>query len=238
MSRWQGSSQSDTVRPRLVWVGTTVALVGAGVVGVGVAMASWAWAAPGLVVLVAGALLAAAAGVMYDVRTSRTTEDEVHDVRTGNVHEGVEPGQMLEQPAARKGAMDTGDQVERRLHDTHESPRRDRGPAAAAVLAVVAVVLFCSQLGLVSQDVTGRINAFRITAAVIVLGLAAVSLALARRPGLATIATLVVGVALIANGVLADHHNEALALMEVLCGTVTILASVAVLGSRRGARTR
>lgn len=79
--------RTHTVRPRWTWIALLVLVLGLLLVGWGIIAESWAWAGAGLVMLVAGGVLALYGGFFYDVRGSASASAQLHDVVEGNEHE-------------------------------------------------------------------------------------------------------------------------------------------------------
>lgn len=224
------------VRPRLVWGGLALALTGIVLTGVGVALASWTWSVAGLLVLGGGTVASLVGGVLRDVHATSAADTELDELRSGRGHTGVEAGAMVDDPAVRHDALETTREVDRAVVGSHPRPPRNPAPAVGGILAVLVVVLFAAMVGLVPQDVVGRGNSLRITGVLIVLGWGAIALLRSPTPRPAAGVTLAAGVALVANGLLAEHHEPRLVGVEVACGLLVVVASALVLGSRRRPR--
>jgi predicted membrane channel-forming protein YqfA (hemolysin III family) len=84
----QSHDQSDThtVRPRWTWIALVVMVAGLVLIAIGIAVQSWAWAIPGVVVLVLGGVAALYGGFFYDVQGSASS-GQLTDVIEGNEHE-------------------------------------------------------------------------------------------------------------------------------------------------------
>jgi hypothetical protein len=98
--------KTHTVRPRWTWIALVVMLAGLIVVGIGVVVESWAWAVPGLVVLVVGGAAALYGGFFYDVRGGSSLATQMHGVKEGNELEFPGAGTMRSEPEVK--------------HDVHE----------------------------------------------------------------------------------------------------------------------
>jgi drug/metabolite transporter (DMT)-like permease len=83
------------VRPRWVWGGLIVALLGVCLLGWGIAVPSWTESVAGAVVLLVGGAASVGGGVLYDARTHLAVGEEMRQLRDGDVHEGIRPGDML-----------------------------------------------------------------------------------------------------------------------------------------------
>jgi hypothetical protein len=62
-------------------------VLGLVLVGGGIIAQSWAWAAPGVVVLIIGGVLGLYGGFFYDVRNGASAKAQLRDVVEGNEHE-------------------------------------------------------------------------------------------------------------------------------------------------------
>jgi hypothetical protein len=87
-------SQTHTVRPRWTWIALLVMVAGLVLIGAGIIAASWAWAVPGLVLLVVGGVAGLYGGFFYDVQGGGSVSEQLHDVVEGTEHEFPGPGAM------------------------------------------------------------------------------------------------------------------------------------------------
>jgi hypothetical protein len=87
--------RNHLVRPRWVWGGLFVALLGGCVLGLGIALLSWSESIAGTVLLLVGGAASTWGGVMYDARTQLAVGQELHQLLGGDVHEGIGPGDMM-----------------------------------------------------------------------------------------------------------------------------------------------
>jgi len=81
---------THTVRPRWTWIALVVMLAGVLMIAAGIIARSWAWAVPGLVVLVAGGAAALYGGFFYDVQGGGAGT-HLHDVVEGTEREFPDP---------------------------------------------------------------------------------------------------------------------------------------------------
>ena len=86
-STGQSGSHRTLVRPRAVWGGLALALVGVALAGAGLILGSWPVAGGGALVLVMGAGVSLAGGIMRDATTRLTPARAVRAVRQGEVHD-------------------------------------------------------------------------------------------------------------------------------------------------------
>lgn len=216
------------VRPRRVWGGLGLALLGAVVLGLGVSLTSWAWSVPGVVLLLAGGVLGAAGGGLYDVR-SGSVSTELEDVRRGEVHEGVAPGEMVEDPQAQQKSHDLDRQREELIRRTHEAPRPPLAPMGAAVALLVAVFLLVAQWELYPIGKLPQTNANWSLGFAVLAGLAALRLLGAQRGRHPLAALLVVasGAGLLLRAFLASHETGSTTAAEATCGVLLVLSGLA-----------
>jgi predicted membrane channel-forming protein YqfA (hemolysin III family) len=85
MSRHSASTRGHThrVRPRWTWIALLAMLTGLVLIAIGIVAETWAWAIPGLVVLVIGGVAAVYGGFFYDVQGGTSIREHVHDVVEG-----------------------------------------------------------------------------------------------------------------------------------------------------------
>jgi hypothetical protein len=100
-----GGEGRHVVRPRRVWAGVALAVVGLVVLAVGLMVQSWWVGGVGVVLLLVGAVLGWSGGGAYDVHATMSAHHEVEDLRTGDTHEGIEPGQMVRDPQVEKKSV-------------------------------------------------------------------------------------------------------------------------------------
>lgn len=215
------------VRPRWVWAGLVLALIGACVLGLGVSAVSWTLSITGTVLLLVGAAGSLRGGVMYDAVPSFALGKELRQVREGDAHEGVAPGETITSPQARKDALETNQTTRELEAAAHHRTNVQWAPVAGWLLLLVTAVLIMPPWELVAPTATGRSNSFRDTGLAILLGLGGLRLAVA--PGRHSIAagiTLLAGPGLVLGGLLADHAHPGLAIVEVTSGCLAILCSL------------
>jgi hypothetical protein len=87
--------RSHLVRPRWVWGGLVIALLGVCLLGWGIAILSGAQSIAGAVLLLVGAAASVGGGIRFDGRTHLAVGEEMREVREGDVHEGIGPGDTL-----------------------------------------------------------------------------------------------------------------------------------------------
>jgi predicted membrane channel-forming protein YqfA (hemolysin III family) len=84
---WNEGTETHTVRPRWTWIALLLMVAGLVLIGVGIAVQSWAWAVPGLVLLVVGGVAGLYGGFFYDVQGGAGAGGQLHDAIKGEEHE-------------------------------------------------------------------------------------------------------------------------------------------------------
>ena len=90
-------TKTHTVRPRWTWIALVVMLLGLVLVGAGIIAASWAWAVPGLVLLVVGGAAAIYGGFFYDVQGGASLSKQMDGVKENDEFEFPGAGTMRRQ---------------------------------------------------------------------------------------------------------------------------------------------
>lgn len=220
------------VRPRWVWVGLLVALLGAAALGVGVAVMSWPWSIAGAVVLAVGVATSLRGGVLNDVHR-KAPGQELGEVVHGDVHEGVAPGDQLHDAEAERTSRELDRQREALIRATHEAPRPPMAPLGGMVLLLVAVFLLAAQWAIYPPGSTSQNNAVRSLAVAIIAAATGLRI-LVGRPGahrVATVLALLAGVALVVNSFLAHHQIGDTVIAEAVCGILVVLSAAVALAS-------
>lgn len=75
------TERTHTVRPRWTWIALAVMVAGLVLIGVGIVVPSWAWAVPGLVLLVVGGVAGLYGGFFYDVQGGSSLTEQMDDVK-------------------------------------------------------------------------------------------------------------------------------------------------------------
>ncbi len=83
----KGSGRTHTVRPRWTWISLAMMVVGLVLIGVGIVVPSWAWAIPGIVVLLIGGVAGLYGGFFYDVHGGPSASGQLRDAVEGNEYE-------------------------------------------------------------------------------------------------------------------------------------------------------
>jgi hypothetical protein len=230
------TSPPHLVRPRWVWGGVLITLLGLAAVAVGVVVLSWTWSLGGVVAAAAGAAVAWRGGVLHDARGG--LHGAAHEVVRGSVHPGVAPGATLSGPAISRDAVATEQRRRRLERAAATGPRPPDAAPAGGVLVLLTLFLTVAQWELYPLERPGQDNAVRALGAAIVLGAAGLRMLTARsRPHvLAAGLSVAAGCALLANGVLASHDVVSTAAAEGVCGVLAAGCGVAVLAVSRRSR--
>ena len=211
-------SGEHLVRPRWVWGGLGVLLVGAALLALWIA--TW-WAPAGIAGAAAftlGAGAAAYGGILYDTHGGRAATQEIDDVRTKHQHRGTAPGDMVRDERLRDEARATTRMTEALIREAEHAPRPAFDTLAAALLLASAVCLVLMQ-GFYPHSHTGQDNALRSLLLAVVIAWCALRLLLAQRPGRApSLIAALCGVALILFATLTDHDRDATVALEIVVG--------------------
>ena len=231
------STRTRAVKPRQVWSGLVAAIAGASLLGLGLSVGAPTWMAVGAGVLVLGAAVAVRGGILRDAFSTSPARAELRHLVRGTERPGVVPGEMVRDPAAQRTARAATRTTAALESQRHAAVTPPWSPAAGWVLLLVTLVLVVSQWELVAHDATGRSNSYRDTGLAILIGLAGLRLALS--PGRHVVAGTVAAVAgagLVLGGLLAVHDDGGLAVVEVACGALALVAVIAGWAGRRSVR--
>lgn len=207
------------VRPRLVWGGTLVAVLGCCAAAFGGVATSWTWTLAGGALLGAGALAAYSGGVMRD--TSSGVRSELAHLIHGQDRHGVAPGDMVTSPQAVTSARRVDRRRRRLEHAAATVPWRFPVRPTGGALVIVTIILLVSQWELYPLELPGQSNATRALGCAIVVGIAGMRIIEAgagHRFTVSIAAAAVAGILLTLNGALADHARTATAAVEMTCG--------------------
>jgi hypothetical protein len=223
-------SNEHLTRPRWIWSGLLIAVIGTITIGFGLDDTSWTWSLIGAGLLLAGGGVAIAGGVIYDVHTT-APEQELAAIRRGGTHPGLAPGNRRSTPRSRQHARDTERRLDSLEQATTRTPRPYPTGPAAVLMLVVAAVLLVSQWELYPTELPGQTNANRALGCAIIVALCGLRILLGQ-PGAthrisAALAGLA-GLALLLNGLLAAHDRAAAAGAESICGALVDLAALVV----------
>lgn len=218
-------ARDHIVKPRRMWTGVVVALVGICLIALWTATWERAIGIAGGVLLVIGGATAAWGGVLYDTH-GRPVSGELQDLREGGGHEGTAPGDMITKPGVRTDAALTARRIEATRLDSQPQSRPALRPLGSWLLLIGAVSLVVAQ-GRYPESHTGQDNATRSLLIAVVVGLAALRLMLAQRPGrLPSAAGVLAGVLLVVLALVTDHDRHAMVVFEVVAGAWILVAGL------------
>lgn len=219
--------RARVVDPRNVWMGVAAALVGVVVAGVAITTMTWWLVAPAALVITLGAVVAFRGGVMQDTRGA-DPRSEISQVRHHDMHWGVAPGQMIEDPMAKKTSREVEAERRRILAARSRTPSPPWAPIGAALAIIVAAYIWVAQWTLYPIGQTGQDNALRDLGWAILAGLASIRI-LAGQPSRHLVATGVIGLAgtaLVLEALLASHSSSVISASEGICGVTLIGAAL------------
>lgn len=224
--------KKPTVRPRYVWLGLVVGLVGAVVIGLGVSFESWLWGIAGVVVLAVGAAMALDGGVMYDAHQS-SVAGEVQQAVHGEKREGIKPGEMIEDQQVRRKSYELDEVRHAATAGSHDAPHPPLANLGAILVLLVGVFLLGAQWSLYPTGYQPQTNANWALGFAMLCSAGALRI-LFGEPGrhlLSTAAIVLSGVGLLLRAFLATHAIEATAVAEAVCGVLLLVAGVMALVS-------
>ena len=215
------------VRPRRMWSGVGIALVGAALLAVFTATWQPIVGIVGAVLLVAGGLTAVLGGALFDTHDgSRPLSAEVDDLRAANSHSGTRAGDMITDPRIRAHAALASRRSSAVRRTSQRRARPALQPLGAWLLLGGALALILAQ-GSYAHTQVGQHDATRSLLLAVIVGLAGLRIMLARRPGrFPSGVALVAGLLLIAFAVFTDHDRQALVDLELVVGSCIVLAAL------------
>lgn len=219
------------VRPRAVWGGLLVAVLGLCVVGAGLSALSWTWSALGVLALAVGGGLMWRGGVMHDAHATKPVDHELRDVREGGTHEGVSAQQDLGSEKARRRAAFVTEQTRALLESRTHAPAPPLRPIGVAVLLVLGVWLLIAQYALgYPFTVLGQNSALRDLGPGLVVLLAGFRLRQAGPSRVATALCALCGIALLVFGLAVPHDAARVQWNEIVSGLLVLVGAALTLG--------
>lgn len=222
----QRGPSSRRVRPRLVWGGTLVAVLGCCAAAVGGVLLSWTWTLIGGALLALGATAAYRGGIMRD--TSSGVRSELAHFIHGEDRQGVSPGDMVTSSRAEATARRVDCRRRRLERAAATTPWRFPVRPTGGALVMVTIVLLVSQWELYPLELPGQSNATRALGCAIVVGIAGMRI-IEAGPGhpltVSIVTTAAAGILLALNGAVADHARTATAAVEMSCGLLCAICA-------------
>ena len=230
--RRSGGPRKRTVRPRWVWSGVGLAVLGAVVIGVGVAVSSWTVAIVGIVVLAVGALVGWRGGALYDATGAFALDEEMHDVKEGNEREGTKPGDQVRDPEAHRESRRADRTRRLTTARTMRAPRPGLSTLGAILLLLGAAFVLATQ-GAYPHSHTGQINAERDLGMAVVTGLVGLLVLLSsRRHPVGAVLALLCAVGMAVQAWLAPHDGTTTIGFETAVAVLYLLGGLMALDVR------
>jgi hypothetical protein len=241
MSRRNGGPPdrpARTVHARMVWSGVVLAVAGTIAIGAGIIVPLLVVSVAGVVLLAIGTFLGAKGGGLYDARPEFEAHEDIKDALHGREHQGVAPGDMVEDDEVRRDAARTTAVVER-TESRRPAAHEEMATPMGVLMLLVAAALLVAQGTLTAHTPNGMMVSLNLTYIAIVLGL--VGFRIATVPGphqIAVTVAIVAGLGLVLQGAIdrtAGYSTDraAIVAIQVICGVVIVLAALTALGSPR-----
>lgn len=225
-------NRAHLVRPRRVWSGLALGLLGVGLFALWTATWRPAAGIAGVALMLLGAGVAWRGGILYDTRGSHDphgspgASQELADLAHNRVHRGTAPGDMVIDPRLRAEAAATNRRTAALIRASEATPRPTFDTAAAALLLGAAIALVAIQ-GVYPHTTTGQSNGLRSLLLAVVIALSALRLLVGQRPGRAPSAIAgLCGVVLIARALLVDHDRPVTVGLEIGIGAWVVLMAL------------
>ena len=228
------ATSTRQVRPRWVWTGLALAVLGLMLLAAGVIELSWTWVVPGLVVLGVGVSVSAYGGVLSDSRTGHPGQ-ELSEVQHGEVHQGASPGAVVHAQHAEEVSRRADATRHELLAASGRVGRPNLSPVGGGLGLLTCTWLTVAQWTIYPMSLVGQNNALRDLGVALVVALAALRVAVAGPRRAAPAVMLAGGVALLLFGALMPHHSAAVRWNELLCGLL-VVAGAAMAADRGGLR--
>ena len=220
-------AEAHRVHPRWVWGGLAVALLGAAILAIGVALLWTITSIVGAAVLCGGALMAITGGVMNDSHSQLTAQEEARQVAEGDVHEGVPPGEMLHGQVINRDAARSSARTRSVIRRANTRVPVPWAPLSGWLLFALAWFVALSQPWFIGHTATGGDTAARDGGLAIIVGLSGFRIATAQGlPRIAIGVAALAGVGFVLGGLLAAHSGRGIPIVETAFGVLTIIASV------------
>ncbi|HEX2894007.1 MAG TPA: hypothetical protein VHO29_08395 [Marmoricola sp.] len=225
------TSRSYEIRPRLVWGGLAVAILGMVVLALGLMVSSAVWLVIGAVLLAAGVVVGVRGGGLHDTHRPGLMTEEARAVVHGSTRRTVRHEEV---PARLEEESSDADRTRRALLTaTARTPVTPLAPLAALVLAGDGILLLAAQAPLYPMSHTGQLGSLRAlgTGVVLTLGGLRVVFGAPGRHLVAAGLSLVVSLVLLAGGIFLAHQSASAPFVESIAGAVGALAAAVCLAS-------
>lgn len=232
MADARNGTRGRPVRPRVLWAGVGLAVLGMVVLGWGLVAGSALWTWAGTAAVVVGLLVAWRGGVLNDAQAEQPLGRNVQDAVHGNVHEGISPEARVERRAANERAAAVTQQTRERLLAVQTAPTPPLRPVATLALLVLGGWLVFCQFGFgYPYTVTGQNSGLRDLGFALVLVLSGFWL---RHVGPSRVVLglcLLAGILLLLSGVFLPHQLVRVQWNELVVGAGVLLAAAVAAGS-------
>ncbi|CAN5520984.1 hypothetical protein BH11ACT8_BH11ACT8_28040 [soil metagenome] len=216
-----------TVRPRGVWGGLAVAVLGLVLAGAGGVLSAWGLLVAGSVLVVVGAVTACRSGALYAVHTPADAATTAHEIVTDETYQGSAPGDLIDSAPAREKSRSLDHRREAIERQRSRTPVPALAPGAGIVLVLMAIGLLVAAGAFFPHTSVGSANADRALGCAIVA--AATGMRFLLSPGRHQVFAAAAGLAgggLILSGVIASHDRAGTVPLDVTCGAVVVLAAI------------
>lgn len=233
MDEVQIEGPEHKVRPRWVWAGLALLLIGAVVGGIGVGIDSAPWWIVGLVIFLLGAAMAWRGKLVYDVSSSLSISETAGDIAEGNARVGRDPKDRAADREIKADARHTTLVKHEMLTESYPRPRLTS--LGSGLLIGCAAWLAIAQWTVYPESASGNDAGLRDVGVAVVLALAAFALRLPRPEPQAWGLCLLCGAALIVFGVLFSHDRATSTASELVTGILVVLGCLLTLRKIRHA---
>ena len=225
-ARRRAASKETLVRPRIMWTGVALALLGMAFIALAMILmwGWWVWAGVG--VLAVGLLVAWRGGALNDVQSGTALSQELQEAAKGGTHHGVAAGQQIQDRSAQEHALATTERTEQIL-----AARRNTSvpvsPAASIVLLALGVWIFVGTFVIPhAYTNVGQNSALRDLGFAIVVTLSALWLRNVGPNRVVSGIVVLMGVLMVLSAFLLPHDSLAVAVDDGLTGAFVIIAGL------------
>lgn len=238
-SRHRRQDAEHIVRPREVWGGVVLAIVGMALVAWGVIGGSVAIAVGGVVVGAVALGIAWRGGILYDAHARSDLTAELEAVEEGAEYHGASPEQNVRARLPRRESEEIARR--RRRVDTRPQEPLSTSSARAAptlLLALAAWTFFGQFLLALPFEETAVDTRIRVSGIAVALALAALALRQASPSKIALGVSALCGLALVLSFFLAPHAVPRSRWSELVTGVLVLFGTAVAAGAFRRATPR